>query len=284
MAANTSLATRPALSLVNQTGLPAENSDALRRSLIGGSDARIIMGGDEKALRELWLYKRGLREADDLSGSLPVQLGLCTEDLNRRWFERQTGSRVCNVQHRVFDRDLGFLAATLDGLIEASGHVFEAKFMLPWSFSEEAAAEKHMAQLQHNMALAETGGAHLSIITGGGRWVLIEAEADAIYQAALREAEIRFWDCVQTGAEPCLVNAPPPLPKAEVIRIADMNTHAEWCALAGRYRATKQAHDDHQVVKDGLKGLVPPDAVEAIGAGLRAKRSKTGALSFDLIR
>jgi hypothetical protein len=29
--------------------------------------------------------------------------------------------------------------------------VFEAKFMLPWSFSEEAAAEKYMAQLQHNM-------------------------------------------------------------------------------------------------------------------------------------
>jgi hypothetical protein len=23
--------------------------------------------------------------------------------------------------------------------------------MLPWNFSEEAAAEKHMAQLQHNM-------------------------------------------------------------------------------------------------------------------------------------
>jgi predicted phage-related endonuclease len=284
MAANTSLATRPALSLVNQTGLPAENSDALRRCLIGGSDARIIMGGDEKALRELWLYKRGLREADDLSGSLPVQLGLCTEDLNRRWFERHTGSRVGHVQHRVFDRHLEFLAATLDGLVEATGHVFEAKFMLPWSFSEEAAAEKHMAQLQHNMALAETGGAHLSIITGGGRWVLIEAEADAIYQAALREAEIRFWDCVQTGQEPRLVNAPPPLPKAEVIRIADMNAHAEWCALAGRYRATKQAHDDHLVAKDGLKGLVPPDAVEAIGAGLRAKRSKTGALSFDLVR
>jgi hypothetical protein len=32
--------------------------------------------------------------------------------------------------------------------------VFEAKFMLPWSFSEEAAAEKHMAQLQHNMLVA----------------------------------------------------------------------------------------------------------------------------------
>ncbi len=43
------------------------------------------------------------------------------------------------------------MGATLDGMVAGSGAVFEAKFMLPWSFSEEAAAEKHMAQLQHNM-------------------------------------------------------------------------------------------------------------------------------------
>jgi hypothetical protein len=41
--------------------------------------------------------------------------------------------------------------ATVDGIVEGNGAVFEAKFMLPLSFSEEAAAEKHMAQLQHNM-------------------------------------------------------------------------------------------------------------------------------------
>jgi hypothetical protein len=34
------------------------------------------------------------------------------------------------------------LAATLDGFINDPDAVFEAKFMLPWSFSEEAAAEK----------------------------------------------------------------------------------------------------------------------------------------------
>jgi hypothetical protein len=39
------------------------------------------------------------------------------------------------------------MAATLDGVVEGTGAVFEAKFMLPWSFSEEAAAEKHMAQV-----------------------------------------------------------------------------------------------------------------------------------------
>ena len=74
------------------------------------------------------------------------------------------------------------MAATLDGLVKETGAVFEAKFMLPWSFSEEAAAEKHMAQLQHNMLVANTKQSVLSIITGGGKWVELAIEADPIYQ------------------------------------------------------------------------------------------------------
>jgi hypothetical protein len=50
------------------------------------------------------------------------------------------------------------MAATLDGRIQGRDGVFEAKFMLPWSFSEEAAAEKYMPQLQHNMRVAQLFG------------------------------------------------------------------------------------------------------------------------------
>jgi predicted phage-related endonuclease len=63
------------------------------------------------------------------------------------------------------------MAATLDGVVAGTGAVYEAKFMLPWSFSEEAAAEKHMAQLQHNMMVVGSKASVLSIITGGGKWV-----------------------------------------------------------------------------------------------------------------
>ena len=59
-----------------------------------------------------------------------------------------------------------WMAATLDGRVEATGAVFEAKFMLPWSFSEEAAAEKYMPQLQHNMWVVAAREAVLSVITG----------------------------------------------------------------------------------------------------------------------
>ena len=44
----------------------------------------------------------------------------------------------------------------MDGLLKETGAVFEAKIMHACSFSEEAAGEKHMAQFQHNMRVANT--------------------------------------------------------------------------------------------------------------------------------
>lgn len=259
------------------------NADERRRLFLGGSDAKIIMGSDETAIRKLWEFKRGLRSSEDYSGNLVVALGHATEKLNTDWFERQTGAAVSDHQTRLFHPDYQFLAATMDGLTDNGRAVFEAKFMLPWSFSEEAAAAKHMPQLQHNMAIAGRDTARLSILTGGGKWVLITADADPIYQDALLEAELRFWDCVKSGTAPRPIGAPRPLPKSEIIRIADMNGSNEWAVLAAKYRDTKQSHDDHLAAKDGLKALVPLDAAEAIGRGLRAKRSKTGAVSFELL-
>src|SRR6202050_5180854 len=102
-----------------------------RRTFVGGSDARIIMGEDENALTRLWREKRGEMEPEDLSGNLNVQLGLVTEDLNRRWYEANTGQMIVDMQRRVFHPVLKWMAATLDGRVEGSDAVFESKFMLP---------------------------------------------------------------------------------------------------------------------------------------------------------
>ena len=158
-----------------------EVSPLNRRKHIGGSDARIIMSQDNAALSRLWREKRGEAEAADLSGDLIVQLGLVTEVLNRHWYERNTGKRIGQVQRRILHQTISWMAATLDGVVETTGAVFEAKFMLPWSFSEEAAAEKHMAQLQHNMLVAGCKNSVLSIITGGGKWIEIAITADPVY-------------------------------------------------------------------------------------------------------
>src|SRR6267378_1479188 len=199
-----------------------------RRSFIGGSDARVIMGSDETLLGRLWREKRGEIEPEDLSDNLIVQLGSVTEDLNRRWYERNTGYAITDVQRRIQHPVIKWMAATLDGLLDPGGAVFEAKFMLPWAFSEEAAAEKHMAQLQHNMWVANARSAVLSIITGGGKWVEMTIHADPLYQHLLITAEKKFWRCVQNGEKPRLFGIEPPRPRLEVVRIVDMTASNSW--------------------------------------------------------
>jgi predicted phage-related endonuclease len=254
-----------------------------RRACIGGSDARIIMGDDGAALIQLWKEKRGEVEPADLSGDLIVQLGTVTEHLNRSWYEKHTGHAVIEVQRRVFHSVHRWMAATLDGRIEATGAVFEAKFMLPWSFSEEAAAEKHMAQLQHNMWVIAARSAVLSIITGGGKWVEMTVPADPLYQHLLLTAERKFWRCVQSGEPPHLFGVDPPRPKIAAVRTVDMSASNAWAELADLYRQTRDAALDHERAKSELKALVPEDARLASGHGVRAKRSKSGAISFELM-
>jgi putative phage-type endonuclease len=185
------------------TTLPIRIADSRnRRTFIGGSDARIIMGNDESSLIRLWREKRGEVGPEDLSGNLIVQIGKVTEDLNRSWYERNTGRTVGDVQRTVKHSAIPWMAATLDGIVEGTGAIFEAKFMLPWSFSEEAAAEKYMAQVQHNMWVTHLRSAVLSIITGGGKWVEITVPMDPLYLSVLVSAEKKFWRCVQSGEPP----------------------------------------------------------------------------------
>ena len=254
-----------------------------RRYFIGGSDARIIMGRDEAPLLRLWREKRGEAEPQDLSGNLIVRLGVVTEDLNRRWYEANTGQVIKDVQRQVRHPAIRWMAATLDGRVKSSGAVFEAKFMLPWSFSEEAAAEKYMAQLQHNMLVANSTSAVLSVITGGGKWVEIATHADPLYQHLIVTAEREFWRCVESGEPPRLFGAEPPRPRIEAVRVVEMSHSNAWADVAGIFARTRSAHLEHEQAKAELKSLMPEDAKEAVGHGVRAKRSKSGAITFDLL-
>ncbi len=240
-----------------------------RRTFIGGSDARIIMGADEVALIRLWQEKRGEAEPEDLSRNLVVQLGAVTEELNRSWYERNTGRQVRDVQRQVRHSAIPWMAATLDGIVDGTEVVFEAKFMLPWSFSEEAAAEKYMAQVQHNMWVTHLRTSVLSIITGGGKWMEITIPMDPLYLSVLVSAEKKFWRCVQSGETPHL--------------IVDMGASNSWAEFATLFCNTRSAFLDHERAKSELKALMPEDAKEAIGHGVKAKRSKSGAVSFDLL-
>jgi len=191
---------------------------------------------------------------------------------------------ITDVQKHIRHPGLRWMAATLDGRVEASGAVFEAKFMLPWSFSEEAAAEKYMAQLQHNMWVVAARLAVLSVITGGGKWVEIKTHADPLYQHLVVTAERKFWRCVENGESPTLFGVEPPKPRIEAVRIVDMSTSNAWGEFAGIFIRTRDAHLEHERAKAELKGLVPDDARQAIGHGVCARRSKAGTITFELLK
>jgi hypothetical protein len=133
------------------------------------------------------------------------------------------------------------------------------------------------------MLVANARSAVLSIITGGGKWVEMAIHADPLYQHLLITAEKKFWRCVQNGETPRLFGVEPPRPRLEAVRVVDMNTSNSWAEFATFYRRTRPAFQEHEAAKADLKKLVPEDAKEAVWHGIRAKRSKNGAISLELL-
>jgi hypothetical protein len=123
----------------------------------------------------------------------------------------------------------------------------------------------------------------LSIITGGGKWVEMTIPADPLYQHLLLTAERKFWRCVESGEPPHLFGIEPPKPRLQAVRIVDMSSSNTWAEFANLYRVTRPAALDHDRAKTELKALVPQDAKEASGHGVRARRSKSGAISLDVL-
>ena len=259
---------------------------AARRFCIGGSDARIIMSGDQLAIERLWAEKRGEQAPEDLSDVLIVQMGNVTEDLNCDWFELQHPDLIItDEQSRPAYEAWPVAMSTLDGVVRdlASGSalgVFEAKWMMPFNWSLEKAVEKYFPQVQHNMMVKGMTKSWLSIITGGGQYVAQEIVADEFWQEALLDAEKDFWDCVQTGRLP----GNPVLATPDIgppVKIIDMQGNNEWAAFAADLIETKPHVDKHEKAKRDIKKLFPADAAEAIGYGMRLHRSKDSKVLIE---
>jgi predicted phage-related endonuclease len=191
-----------------------------RNNFIGGSDARIIMGKDEEALLRLWREKLG--EEAPANPSDVVQLSLATKYLNRRWYEFNSGFHVSDIRRHMIHRTIPWMHATPDGLVKETGALFKAAFSLPRS--RESTAERHMAELQHDMSVAGAKRSVLSIISGGGQWIELSIHADPIYQTNLLAAEKFFWRSVNTGEPPILFDSDPPKSRVEAIRTVDIVT------------------------------------------------------------
>ena len=249
-----------------------------RRHAIGGSDANIILSGDAEKILRLWREKRGEEEPEDLSTSLAVMLGCWTEAFNRQWYERLSGEKVRGVGQSFTCSKHAWRRCTLDGLVESSGAVWEAKHTNAFAKSDEV-LERYMPQLQHNMAVAGTDRAVLSVIFGNHKYEMIEVASDWLYQLELLEAEEQFWDCVMSGREP-VPALPPPTPRPVGTREVCLEGNNAWASAAHDWLRHRHAAKAHASAVTLIKSLIDEDVGRAFGHGIEAKRSRSGAITI----
>lgn len=251
---------------------------ATRRQFIGGSDANIILSGNTERVLHLWAEKRGEKEPDDLSSHLPVQLGCWTEPFNRQWFETLTGRRVSQAAEAKICGVHPWRRATLDGVIKATGTVWEAKHTSAFAKPDEV-LERYMPQLQHNMAVTGYQQATLSVIFGNHKFEIFEIASDWLYQIELLDAEQQFWNCVLSGKEPAAI-APPPPPRPIGTREICLDGNNSWASSAFDWLKHREAAKLHSTACTAIKSLVEEDVGRAFGHGIEAKRSKSGAITI----
>jgi predicted phage-related endonuclease len=255
-----------------------------RMSSIGGSDAKIVMSGDQKAIERLWREKRGEQAPEDLSEVILINLGNLTEPLNADLFEKDTGWFVTDEQKKVHYADWDKAHTTLDGLVREAEDkpafaVVEFKFMFPFGFDLQKAIEKYYPQCQHNMMVTDMAVSHLSILTGAAQWYHAEIEADIFYQVELLKAEKAFWKCVEDGTVPGTPEVVVPL--VERIKVIDMSTSNEWGEQADILIKTLTPAKRHEKAKKDIKKLMPTDAKSASGKGITINLSKDGKMLID---
>ena len=163
---------------------------------IGGTDAMRLAAGEWK---DLWLEKTGKVEREDLSSVLPVQLGIFTEEFNRRWYQEVSGERVVNIGQVFTHPEYDYIYGSLDGI--AKGKVFEAKHINPF-VKEDKIIEKYYPQVQHYMMVTGFKKSVLSVLRGTMAYNIYQVDADEQFQQKLEIACHLFWYHVMNNIEP----------------------------------------------------------------------------------
>ena len=267
----------------------SDNHDAAwheeRRKGIGGSDAMKVMSGD---WLPLWRLKTGRDEPEDLSDVLQVQIGVATEDLNRRWFQKQTGLIVNteNCEHLVHPKH-DWLRANLDGRIPVTlspaDAILECKHVNAFSKGDEI-VERYYPQVQHYLAVVGSPFCCLSIFYGNHKWEYFEVAVDTDYQTEMLDKEAEFWGYVTRDEEPPNVEAVKVDIAFDDMRTVDLTGSNEWASNGADWLENKNAAKKFDGAAKGLKEMVEDDVKLATGHGVKVARAVNGSLRIGAMK
>lgn len=256
----------------------------LRAKTIGGSCALKIMDGD---WHTLWLDKMGLRERDDLSDVLPVQLGIWTEPFNISLFRKEMGVEVQEQVRYNYNWNGVPTRGTLDGEFMYHGvrtglevkHTFELNTM-------RKQLERYMPQLQLYLEVSGMQHIYFANIFGNRRYEYVKVAKDEGYLARMHIHLKEFWKFVEDKVPPP-ISMPHITASIDQIAIDDMvsrnaQTDNEFQYQAHEYVSTMQAAKEHEAAKKTLKQMVASNEREVYSDIMAIKRAKNGSLRINV--
>lgn len=274
---------------------------AKRANTVGGSDINILASGDEAKITRLFEEKCGLTEPEDLSTVWPVLMGWTTEDLNVAWFEYKHQKAVKNQQLVIQSKVLPFMRCTLDGSIddwEGSQAVFDAKFTLgrpkkgeAWQDVIPRLVKGYSPQLHWNGRLLEehTGKkvkfGILNIIRAGDEPTTHVIKLDRHYTDHLIDLATEFMHAVETGEPPYIpipIDAPVPPDERVPYDMTEHKKALDWKRFAETWTQTYGAAQSFKDAETAIKKLVPRDASEASGHGIRVRVNKNNSKRIEV--
>ncbi len=246
------------------------------------------------------MKKTDQREPDDLTLIWPVIMGHITETVNLEWTEHYLQTTINMRQQVIEGKEHPFMRCTLDGVIENYKNkvaVIDAKFTLGRPVKDEAWGDViprliryYAPQLHWNAYLLQeyldkpVEYGLLSFIRGGDKPILEEMQIDTAYQEELIELGKYFMNCVDLGFEPDEIPTTTDfVPQADLVPV-DMESDDRWRSFALQIIQTAGANKIFKESSDKIKKLVPPNASEATGHGVKIKVQRNGSKRLEICK
>lgn len=256
-----------------------------RSKYIGGSDAVRIYKGD---WRSLWEEKTGRSEAADLSEVFPVQLGKTTEALHLRWLRDVQGHDIAGAGDSgdplIYIKD-EYRRCHLDGKHLTKRQIVETKHTNAFT-DLESQAVLYMAQIQHNIYVADADECLFSCIFGNSEPQHVLIGRNDLFLQELLALEDQFWEHVTSDTEPAQEPDISPVKASDFVFdnliTYDWTGNNEWASHASDFVECIDQSKTFEAAKKALKAMVPDDALSVTGHGVTIKRSKNGSLRIGV--